>query len=48
VALASADLEGVSDVVRVHADHTTMIQPHGNEEPKAWAVLKERLAVAGK
>lgn len=43
VKLSSAHLDGVSDIVRVHADHTTMIQPHNGAPPVAWAVLKERL-----
>jgi len=47
VKLTSADLEGVSDVVRVHADHTTMIQPHQGQAPMAWSVLKDRLGIHG-
>jgi pimeloyl-ACP methyl ester carboxylesterase len=43
VKLASADLDGVTDVVRVHADHATMIYAHNGNPPMAWSVVKTRL-----
>jgi pimeloyl-ACP methyl ester carboxylesterase len=48
VKLSSADLDGVTDIVRVHADHQTMIQPHGGKPPVAWWALKERLVATDK
>ncbi len=44
VSLASAALDGVSDVVTVHADHATIYRPDGDRPPPAWATVRDRLA----
>ncbi len=41
---ASASLDGVDDVVKVHADHQTMIDADGANPPVAWDVVRDRLA----
>jgi pimeloyl-ACP methyl ester carboxylesterase len=43
VTVASAGLDGVSDVVIVHADHATIYRSVGNGPPPAWAAVRERL-----
>jgi pimeloyl-ACP methyl ester carboxylesterase len=44
VSFDSAGLPGVSDVVRVHADHETMIDADGDNPPPVWAIVRDRLA----
>jgi pimeloyl-ACP methyl ester carboxylesterase len=43
VSLDSAQLDGVRDVVRVHADHESMIEADGSNPPAAWDAVSERL-----
>ena len=43
VSLASAALDGVSDVVVVHADHSTIYRADGKTPPPAWATVADRL-----
>ena len=43
VTFASAALPGVSDVVRLHADHETIYRPDGNQPPAAWETIRDRL-----
>ena len=45
VTLESAFLPGVTDVVRVHADHQMMYQPDGITPPAAWFAIRARLHV---
>jgi hypothetical protein len=45
VPLESAKLDGVSDVVRLHADHNTLCMTDvRGRAPAAWGVIKQRLA----
>ncbi len=44
VSRASAALDGVGDVVTVHADHSSMYHGDGGRPPAAWAVVRDRLA----
>ncbi len=44
VSLDSAALAGVTDVVTVHADHSTIYRGSGDQPPAAWAILRDRLA----
>jgi pimeloyl-ACP methyl ester carboxylesterase len=44
VSLSSAALDGVSDLVVVHADHRALYLPDGKSAPAAWAVVKDRLS----
>ena len=46
VTTESAFLPGVTDVVRVHADHQMMYQPDGVTPPAAWFAIRARLADA--
>lgn len=43
VSVDSADLPGVTDVVRIHADHQMIYQPDGSAPPAAWATILDRL-----
>ena len=44
VSRASAALDGVTDVVTVHADHATIYRADGEHPPAAWAPVRDRLA----
>ncbi|HVC94350.1 MAG TPA: alpha/beta fold hydrolase [Pirellulales bacterium] len=44
VKLASAELDGVDDVLIVGADHATLIRSHRGEPPAAWPAIKDRLS----
>ena len=44
VSRASAALDGVADVVTVHADHVTIYQADGDRPPAAWNAVRDRLA----
>lgn len=43
VKLTSADLPGVSDIVRVHADHQMLYKPDGPTPPASWEAIQARL-----
>lgn len=43
VELASTRLEGVEDVVVVHADHNALAMSIGNRPPAAWETIAQRL-----
>ena len=44
VSLASAALDGVTDVVVVHADHATIYRGSPDQPPPAWAAVRDRLS----
>jgi pimeloyl-ACP methyl ester carboxylesterase len=44
VPLESARLDGVDDIVRLHADHNALCLSDRGREPAAWGVIRERLA----
>jgi pimeloyl-ACP methyl ester carboxylesterase len=44
VTIASANLEGVEDVITLHADHNTLAMSAYGKPPEAWPVIRERLA----
>ena len=44
VSRSSAALDGVTDVVTVHADHATIYRADGDRPPAAWPVVRDRLA----
>jgi triacylglycerol esterase/lipase EstA (alpha/beta hydrolase family) len=43
VALCSAKMPGVSDVVVLHADHTSLYEPIDGRPPAAWPIVRNRL-----
>jgi pimeloyl-ACP methyl ester carboxylesterase len=43
VPIDSAKLDGVSDLVRLHADHNTLCMSDRGQAPAAWGVVRERL-----
>jgi pimeloyl-ACP methyl ester carboxylesterase len=43
VTLNSADLPGVTDIVRIHCDHQKMIDPADANPPLAWDTIRDRL-----
>ena len=44
VPLDSAKLAGVNDIVRLHADHNTLVMASQGNPPVAWETIKDRLA----
>jgi hypothetical protein len=44
VSLDSAKLDGVSDMVVLHADHNALAMETQGRPPAAWPTIKERLA----
>jgi pimeloyl-ACP methyl ester carboxylesterase len=43
VSLTSASLAGVTDVVRLHADHLSLYESIDGEAPAAWPIVRDRL-----
>jgi pimeloyl-ACP methyl ester carboxylesterase len=43
VPIASTQLDGVTDFVRLHADHNTLAMSHKGAPPAAWEAVRERL-----